>query len=62
MNQVGMKVIMFGATGMVGQGVLRECLLDPGIESVLEIPLHACACAGMTVETHQIAANFTLLP
>ena len=27
-----MKVIMFGATGMVGQGVLRECLLDPGIE------------------------------
>ena len=25
-----MKVILFGATGMVGQGVLRECLLDPG--------------------------------
>jgi uncharacterized protein YbjT (DUF2867 family) len=23
-----MKVILFGATGMVGQGVLRECLLD----------------------------------
>ncbi len=23
-----MKVILFGATGMVGQGVLRECL-DP---------------------------------
>ena len=32
-----MKVIMFGATGMVGQGVLRECLLDPGIESVLAV-------------------------
>ena len=30
-----MKVVLFGATGMVGQGVLRECLLDPGIESVL---------------------------
>jgi uncharacterized protein YbjT (DUF2867 family) len=32
-----MKVILFGATGMVGQGVLRECLLDPGVEHVLAI-------------------------
>src|ERR1700727_1366356 len=39
-----MKVILFGATGMVGQGVLRECLLDSGIESVLAVgrnPLRA---------------------
>ena len=32
-----MKVILFGATGMVGQGVLRECLLDDGVEAVLSI-------------------------
>ncbi len=32
-----MKVILFGATGMVGQGCLRECLLDPGIENVLAV-------------------------
>jgi uncharacterized protein YbjT (DUF2867 family) len=32
-----MKVILFGATGMVGQGVLRECLLDADIESVLSV-------------------------
>jgi uncharacterized protein YbjT (DUF2867 family) len=32
-----MKAILFGATGMVGQGVLRECLLDPSIESVLAV-------------------------
>jgi uncharacterized protein YbjT (DUF2867 family) len=32
-----MKVILFGATGMVGQGALRECLLDPSIESVVSI-------------------------
>ncbi|MGZ4889409.1 MAG: histidine kinase dimerization/phospho-acceptor domain-containing protein [Candidatus Angelobacter sp.] len=32
-----MKVILFGATGMVGQGVLRECLLDPEVEQVLTI-------------------------
>ena len=32
-----MKVILFGATGMVGQGVLRECLVDPGVEAVLSV-------------------------
>jgi uncharacterized protein YbjT (DUF2867 family) len=32
-----MKVILFGATGMVGQGVLRECLLDPDVHQVLSI-------------------------
>jgi uncharacterized protein YbjT (DUF2867 family) len=31
------KVILFGATGMVGQGVLRECLLDPTVQHVLSI-------------------------
>jgi hypothetical protein len=30
-------VVLFGATGMVAQGVLRECLLDPGVESVIAI-------------------------
>ena len=30
-------MILFGATGMVGQGVLRECLLDPEVESVLAV-------------------------
>src|SRR5882757_9321137 len=32
-----MKVILFGATGMVGQGVLRECLVDPGVTGVLVV-------------------------
>ncbi|MFL5320282.1 MAG: NAD(P)H-binding protein [Myxococcaceae bacterium] len=32
-----MKVILFGATGMVGQGVLRECLLSPDVEKVLAV-------------------------
>jgi uncharacterized protein YbjT (DUF2867 family) len=32
-----MKVILFGATGMVGQSVLRECLRDDHVESVLVI-------------------------
>jgi uncharacterized protein YbjT (DUF2867 family) len=32
-----MKVILFGATGMVGKGCLRECLLDADVESVLAV-------------------------
>jgi uncharacterized protein YbjT (DUF2867 family) len=32
-----MKVILFGASGMVGQSVLRECLHDPDVEEVLSI-------------------------
>jgi uncharacterized protein YbjT (DUF2867 family) len=32
-----MKAILFGASGMVGQGVLRECLLDPGVDAVLSL-------------------------
>jgi uncharacterized protein YbjT (DUF2867 family) len=32
-----MNILVFGATGMVGQGVLRECLLDPGVDRVVTI-------------------------
>jgi uncharacterized protein YbjT (DUF2867 family) len=31
------KVIVFGASGMVGYGVLRECLVDPEVTEVLAI-------------------------
>ena len=32
-----MKVVLFGATGMVGQAVLQQCLRDPRIESILVV-------------------------
>jgi uncharacterized protein YbjT (DUF2867 family) len=32
-----MNVILFGATGMIGQGVLRECLLDSSAHQILSI-------------------------
>lgn len=32
-----MNILIFGATGMVGQGVLRECLLDPDVQLVQAI-------------------------
>jgi hypothetical protein len=35
------KVVLFGATDMVGQGVPRECLLDPDVESVLAVVRNA---------------------
>jgi uncharacterized protein YbjT (DUF2867 family) len=32
-----MNVVLFGATGMVGQGVLLECLDDPGVARVVSV-------------------------
>ncbi|MCI4352037.1 MAG: NAD-dependent epimerase/dehydratase family protein [Thermoplasmata archaeon] len=32
-----MKVVLFGASGMVGQGVLRECLREPSVEAILSV-------------------------
>lgn len=32
-----MKIVLFGATGMLGQGVLRECLRDPDVRQVIVI-------------------------
>lgn len=36
------KAIITGATGMVGEGVLHECLLHPDVESVLVINRKSC--------------------
>jgi hypothetical protein len=39
-NGTVMKVIIFGATGMVGKGVLLECLDDERVEDVLVVTRH----------------------
>ena len=39
-----MNVLIFGATGMVGQGVLRECLLAADVS--------ACTAVGRTRDGH----------
>jgi len=36
------KVIIFGATGMVGEGVLNEALKHPDVESILVIGRRSC--------------------
>ena len=40
-----MKLILFGATGMVGSGVLREALADPDVQAVLSVGRRACGVA-----------------
>jgi dihydrodipicolinate reductase len=32
-----MNVLLCGATGMIDQGVLRECLRDPGVRTVVAV-------------------------
>ena len=44
-----MKVILFGATGMVGQGVLRECLRDPDVTLIRIVG--RCASASTTLKS-----------
>jgi hypothetical protein len=39
------KLILFGASGMVGAGALREALAAPEVESVLSIGRHPCGVA-----------------
>ena len=41
-----MRVLLFGATGMVGQGVLRECLLDSDVDGGV------CVGRGRTGQQH----------
>ena len=37
-----MKVILLGASGMVGGGVLRECFDDPHVDSILSVGRRSC--------------------
>ena len=39
---MSMRVIVTGATGMVGEGVLHECLQHPDVETVLVINRRTC--------------------
>jgi uncharacterized protein YbjT (DUF2867 family) len=55
------KAILFGATGMVGQGVLRELLLDPDVEAVLSVGRRASGqkAAKLTELVHGDFADFS---
>lgn len=56
-----MNVLLFGATGMVGQGVLRECLLDHAIRLVQTVGRSAIdRCATCETAKSRIQRSFTL--
>ena len=57
-----LNVMLFGATGMVGQGVLRECLLDPEVERVLAIGRSAGAVRHEKLRELVTADLFDLTP
>lgn len=42
LDALGMRVILTGATGMVGEGVLLECLEHPAVERVLSVSRRSC--------------------
>jgi len=56
-----MKVIITGTTGMVGEGVLHECLLHRDVESVLSISKRPCGMehAKLKEILHQDFSDFS---
>lgn len=58
-----MKIILFGATGMVGEGVLLEVLRDENVTAVLVIGRRPCeiAHAKLTEIIHEDFYNFDAL-
>jgi uncharacterized protein YbjT (DUF2867 family) len=53
------KVILFGASGMVGQGVLRECLLDEGVTAIVSIVRRPTGVPANPKLTEIVHADFT---
>lgn len=57
------RAILFGATGMVGEGVLHQALLDSNVESVLVIGRRSCAVTHhkLTELIHQDFYDFSAI-
>ena len=53
-----MRLILFGATGMVGAGVLREALADPEVEAVLSISRRPCGVSHAKLRELQLPDLF----
>src|SRR5438067_7414643 len=56
------KTILTGATGMVGEGVLHECLQHADVEEVLVIGRRSCGIANEKLKEIIIPDLFTLSP
>ena len=60
MNNTKINAIVTGVTGMVGEGVLNECLLHPNVENVLVINRRPCGIVHPKLKEiiHQDFYNF----
>jgi putative NADH-flavin reductase len=56
-----MRIVIFGASGMVGQGALRECLRDPEVEQVISLVRAptGTACKKLREIVHKNFLDFT---
>jgi uncharacterized protein YbjT (DUF2867 family) len=43
-----MRILLMGATGMVGTGVLRVLQADPSVTEVIVVGRRSCGAAGAT--------------
>ncbi|NVO33293.1 NAD-dependent epimerase/dehydratase family protein [Hymenobacter lapidiphilus] len=57
-----LRVIITGATGMVGEGVLHECLLNPDVEQVLSISRRPSGQTHAKLREILVADFFDLAP
>ncbi|NUT34708.1 MAG: NAD(P)H-binding protein [Hamadaea sp.] len=55
-----MKVIVFGATGMIGQGVVRACLRDPQVAQVVTVGRRATGATDPKVREAVVPDLFDL--
>ncbi len=59
---MGMKVIVTGASGMVGEGVLLECLADPRVDEALVVGRRPCGVTHPKMREILHADFFDLTP
>jgi uncharacterized protein YbjT (DUF2867 family) len=57
-----MKVIITGTTGMVGEGVLLECLQHPAITEVLSVSRRPTGISHPKLKEHQVSDFLALKP
>jgi uncharacterized protein YbjT (DUF2867 family) len=57
-----MKVVIFGATGMVGQGTLRECLLAADVQEVVVVGRHPTGVRHQKLREVELADFTDLTP
>jgi uncharacterized protein YbjT (DUF2867 family) len=58
-----MRVVIFGGSGMIGQAALRECLLDPEVESVVSVVRRATGAkhSKLTEVVHDDFTDFSAI-